>query len=124
MGNEISPEKMAVYREAALRRERERQERIAARRQRARALADAAARLLKEEFGATAVILFGSLVHDGRFHERSDVDLAVDGIPPRQFFRAWNAADYLDDEIEVNIVHVDDARPSLRAVIEEEGIPL
>ena len=37
------------------------------------------ARLLRQRFGATQVILFGSLAW-GRFHQRSDVDLAVAGL--------------------------------------------
>jgi len=50
------------------------------------ALSDAIAILKK--YGVTRVILFGSLCRDGRFHRGSDIDLAVEGIPPQKFFRA------------------------------------
>jgi len=50
------------------------------------ALSDAIAILKK--YGVTRVILFGSLCRDGRFHRSSDIDLAVEGIPPQKFFRA------------------------------------
>ncbi len=46
-----------------------------------------AVRALVEEFAATRVVLFGSL-RRGRLHERSDVDLAVEGIPVERYFAA------------------------------------
>jgi uncharacterized protein len=46
-----------------------------------------AARALVDELGASEVWLFGSLA-EGRFHERSDVDLAVRGIPDERYFAA------------------------------------
>lgn len=42
---------------------------------------------LRERYGATRIILFGSLAQ-GRFHEDSDIDLAVAGIEPGRFFFA------------------------------------
>lgn len=46
-----------------------------------------AARLLAEEFGVRRVMVFGSLAW-GRFRRSSDIDLAVEGLPPERFFRA------------------------------------
>jgi predicted nucleotidyltransferase len=46
--------------------------------------------LLVQQFGATRIILFGSLVK-GTFGEGSDIDLAVAGISPNQFFAAMSA---------------------------------
>lgn len=60
----------------------------------ARALAAQARSVLPEavtilkKHGAKRVILFGSLCREGRFHRGSDIDLAVEGIPPQKFFRA------------------------------------
>lgn len=56
----IPPEKMAVYRATAQRREQERRALVEARRERALALAQTASQLLKQEFGAARVVLFGS----------------------------------------------------------------
>jgi len=50
------------------------------------ALPEAVAILKKH--GARRVILFGSLCREGRFHRGSDIDLAVEGLPPQKFFRA------------------------------------
>ncbi|MGB7084779.1 MAG: nucleotidyltransferase domain-containing protein [Phormidesmis sp.] len=46
--------------------------------------------LLRDRFGATAAIVFGSLVKD-RFGEDSDIDLAVEGIAKARFFEALTA---------------------------------
>lgn len=46
-------------------------------------------RMLGEEFGASRVILFGSLLDPDRFDEDSDIDLAVEGLPPATFFSAF-----------------------------------
>ena len=87
----IPPEAMARYRRAALARagtqEREAEQR--------RAAAWSTARLLREEFGATRVVAFGSLAHGAWFGPRSDIDLAVEGIPPQVFWRAWCSLDRL-----------------------------
>ena len=60
-------------------RERQRREALAAE---AKAEARKLGELLFREFGATKVYLFGPLTRDGAFHERSDIDLAADGIAP------------------------------------------
>ena len=122
--SEITPEEMAVYRATARRRrERERQE-LARRRERAWALAQQAARLLKEQFGATRVVVFGSLVHEDCFTLWSDVDIAAWGIAPEDTFRAIGAVMDLGGDIEINLVDMGACRPSIRAVIEREGVEL
>ncbi|PSB13047.1 DNA polymerase subunit beta [filamentous cyanobacterium CCP2] len=59
-------------------------------RQEAQQMAD----VLVQQFGATQVILFGSLAK-GRFTAESDIDLAVEGIEPAQFFAALASANRL-----------------------------
>ena len=53
----------------------------------ARLALPAAIAILKKH-GVKRVILFGSLSREGRFHRGSDIDLAVEGIPVKKFFRA------------------------------------
>ncbi len=55
--------------------------------ERAWRVAREAASLLKADFGAERVCLFGSLAR-GTFRSKSDIDLAVEGLPEREFFRA------------------------------------
>lgn len=43
--------------------------------------------MLKQEFGVTRIIVFGSLVKH-RFHPDSDIDIAAEGIPAADYFAA------------------------------------
>lgn len=52
--------------------------------------------LLVTEFKVTKIILFGSLIN-GKFHQESDIDLAVAGIPKSDYFRALAAVNTLGD---------------------------
>ncbi len=66
----------------------------------------AAAQLLKQKYGATRVVVFGSLVHEGRFTRWSDVDVAAWGLGMHDTFRAIGDVMDLSSEIEVNLVDV------------------
>lgn len=82
------------------------------------AVAEACAELLKTRFGARRVILFGSLVGQGPWHDGSDIDLAVEGLPPEQFFRAWVALDEVVPRgLMVDLVPLEDTYPEMRARI-------
>jgi uncharacterized protein len=52
--------------------------------------------LLKQDFGATQIILFGSLLSD-RFDAQSDIDMVVAGIPAEAYFVALSAVNRLSD---------------------------
>lgn len=108
----IAGEQMAAYREAARRRARESERRIAARRERAWHLAQVAASILRDESSATRIVVFGSALPDRRFHERSDLDLAVARL---------NA---LDPSIPIDLVRGEMVQGSLLAGIETEGMPV
>ncbi|RMF27044.1 MAG: nucleotidyltransferase domain-containing protein [Chloroflexi bacterium] len=94
----------------------------AARRARALAVAEACATLLQERFGARRVILFGSLAGQGPWHEASDIDLAVEGLPPERFFAAYSACrDLLPADMELDLVPLEAAYPEMRARILGDG---
>jgi predicted nucleotidyltransferase len=120
----LTPQEMDAYRAAARRRyERERRE-LAQREEAAWELARRAATILRKQFGATRVMAFGSLVHEGCFTSWSDVDIAAWGIPLEDTFRAIGVVMDMRREIEVNLVDVGACSPSLRATIEREGVEL
>ena len=121
---EIPPEKMAAYKRTARLRQAQRQREMAERRERAWQVARQAARLLKEEYSAAQVFVFGSLAHGAWFHPRSDIDLAAAGIPDELFFKAWNAVDYLDDSIEIDQVPLESAKEWVHQEVRERGIEL
>ena len=118
----LTPEEISVYRAMARQRLAREQQQTAPRRQQAWKLARRAAALLKERFGATRVVVFGSLVYEGGFTPWSDVDLAVWGIRPEDVFRALSAVVDMDAHIEIDLVDINTCRPALRAAIEREGI--
>ena len=121
---QITEADMAVYRATARRRKAQEGQALARRRERAWALAQQAAGLLREQFGATRVKVYGSLVRQAVFTPWSDVDIAAWDIRPEDTWRAIGAVLDLDDEIQVNLVDVRMARASLLAVIEQEGVEL
>ncbi len=82
-----------------------------------------AASLLRTRFGAQKVIAFGSLVRAGRFSERSDIDLAVAGIPPAEFFRTWDTV-ASSCPFDLDLVDLADCSPALRDLLEQEGVAL
>ncbi len=80
--------------------------------------------ILKEHFGVTRVVAFGSLIHPGSFTRWSDIDLAAWGISSKDTFKAIGAMMDLDEPFEINLVDINTARASLREVIEREGVEL
>ena len=120
----LTPEEMDTYRAAARRRQEQERRELARREQRAWELARRAAALLREQFGATRVRVFGSLVKKGCFTPWSDVDIAAWGIRPEDTFRAIGAVMDVDAEIDVNLVDVNTCRPEFLVSIEREGIEL
>jgi predicted nucleotidyltransferase len=120
----LTPEQIAHYREHAQQRRQREQPMIERRRQQAWQAAREAARLLKQEFHATRVVLFGSLARDTGFSLWSDVDIAAWGLAPDDTFRAIGAVMDLETEVPVNLVDVNTVQLSLLESIEHEGIEL
>jgi predicted nucleotidyltransferase len=120
----IPPEKMAVYRATAQRRAQAQRQALAARRAQALTLAQQVSQILKQEFGAQRVVLFGSTLAPAFFHERSDIDLAVWGLDERLYLRALGRLLDLDPAFAFDLVEFEAARPGLQADIEKEGIDL
>ncbi len=124
MSASISPEKLAAYRRHAAEREAERESALADRKARAHIAARDAAEILKKQFGATRVILYGSLAHGAWWREESDVDLAAEGIAPELFWRAWGAVERLAPGIEINLAPLETVKPGVLRSIEREGVEL
>jgi predicted nucleotidyltransferase len=87
-------------------------------------LARRAAAMLKEQYGVSRVVLFGSLIHPDRFTVRSDVDLAAWGLTSANWLKAIGAVRNLSREIELNLVDVSTCSSELLAIVEQEGLPL
>ena len=121
---QVSPEAMAVYRATAERRWKEEQQELARRRARAWQVARRASALLKEGFGATRVVAFGSLVHGYWFSSTSDIDLAVWDLESDDYFVAVAKLQDLSSEFKIDLVAVERCRPALRDIVTKEGSAL
>ena len=81
---------------------------------------------ISKDFGAKKVLLFGSCLED--IESARDIDIAVSGIKPREFFKYYGKVSMAVDD-EVDIVDLDDIREHLYKrvlskglVVYEEGI--
>lgn len=83
-----------------------------------------AATLLREQFGAHRVFLFGSLAHRAWFSADSDVDLAVEGLDSGDYWRAWRAVEEIIGDRPVDLIDMETARRSLLKAIEAYGVEL
>ena len=122
--SELTPQQAAAYRTAARQRWQREQQELKQRQARAWKLAHCAANLLKTRFGASRVVVFGSLVRENCFTPWSDVDIAAWGISPKDTFRAIGILLDVDPAITVNLVPAESCRPALLAAIAQEGIDL
>ena len=80
-----------------------------------------AAKLLRDNFGANEVILFGSLARRSGFTLVSDIDLAVRGIPSARFFEAVGAVTGMSADFRIDLIELETCPPALRRKIEEYG---
>ena len=87
----------------------------------AQGVARRAAAVLREQFGATRVVLFGSCLREEWLTAWSDVDVAAWGIRPDETFHAMGAVRSLDPIMEVNLIDVAVCSPALLTAIETEG---
>jgi predicted nucleotidyltransferase len=123
---ELTPEERRGYRPAAAIAERKKRSDSRGEEHwlRARRVAQEAAKLLREEFGADRVFLFGSLVHPSWFTVWSDIDLAVRGVPPDRYFSAVATVTGMSPDFQIDLVDLDNCRSDLRTAIERDGIVL
>ena len=83
-----------------------------------------AAALLKERFGATRVVLFGSLAHRAWSASDSDVDLAVAGLRGDDYWQAWREVEAVFGNRRVDLIELETASGSLRAAVDRYGVAL
>lgn len=76
---------------------------------------------LRTQFGAEQVLVFGSLIDTGLFDERSDIDIAVRGIPASQYFQAVTKIMTVSQTFSVDLVDLDTCPETLRQIILRDG---
>ena len=121
MTTTIPPEALAHY-HATMQQRGEQAKKLRQERQRyAHQIAQQAANLLKEEFAASQVVLFGSLAHQRWFSSTSDIDLAVWGLAKDDYFGAVARLQELSTEFKIDLVDINNCSPLLYQVIQQEG---
>lgn len=86
-------------------------------------LARQLAQLLVEGYGATRVVLVGSLAR-GDFAQGSDIDLAVEGLPPESFFAAGAEIERVAGWIGVDLTPLETASAFFRDEAARDGVVL
>lgn len=114
----------AVYAATARRRHQEQKQGELRRREEAWAVAQQAARLLQQEFGAVQVLVFGSLAHKLWFTATSDIDLAAKGIHPQDYFSAVARLQDISPHFHIDLVNLDCCTTGQQVLIDAEGHPL
>lgn len=120
----ITPAEISRYRETAKKLRLVSRADMDQRRQEAWAAAQQAAALLRQDFHATRVVVFGSLARETGFTRWSDVDMAVWGLDMADTFRAIGAVMDISDTVELNLTDANTVDYSLLQTIETEGVDL
>ncbi|MDD5206963.1 MAG: hypothetical protein PHS17_16180 [Desulfobacterales bacterium] len=123
---ELTPEERKKYRLAEVLRARKKKKdrKVDLLRQEAWQVARKASEILRKDYGASKVAIFGSLVHEGAFGLWSDIDVATWGVRPEEFYSAVGAVTGLSPLFKVDVVDVEECRSTLREIIEREGIEI
>ena len=94
------------------------------RRVKALELAKKASFLLRQQYGAKKVVVFGSLAWTKYFSPWSDIDLAAWGIAPDKYFSAVAAVTGLSPDFKIDLVEPDTCREALRSSIQKYGLEI
>lgn len=105
--NVVDADKMYSYILAARKREQARQEGLRQLQSRGIETAKQAARILRQQFRATRVVLFGSMLQP-EIHADSDIDLAVWNLSKSDYFQAVGKLQGLS-EFEIDLVEAENA---------------
>lgn len=82
------------------------------------------AALLYEQFGATQVVVFGSLTEPMGFTKGSDIDIAVSGLSHDMYDKAYNKIMNFDSEFKIDFINFDISKGIFRERIKHQAIPI
>jgi predicted nucleotidyltransferase len=81
------------------------------------------ANFLKQKYGVTKVVLFGSLLNHEQMTYHSDIDLAVWGLPEKDYFKAVGFLLEISGNFSIDLVEVQNARECILSAI-NQGLEL
>ena len=82
------------------------------------------ATLLYEQFGATQVVVFGSLTEPIGFTNRSDIDIAVSGLSTDDYDKAWGMVMDFKSGFKIDFINFDTSKGLFRERIKYQAIPI
>lgn len=97
------------------------QEMLSKRIEDARSVAAQAADWLKKTYDIRQVWLFGSLVQASWFTPTSDIDLAIEQLPPGDYLMAVAKLQDISPDFKIDLVQLKSIPPSFKAAILAEG---
>ena len=124
MGSTLTEVQLATYAATLRQRASQDAERRRRRLDAAWRVARDAAELLRSRYGATSVLVFGSLAEGDHFTPHSDIDLAVRGIRPGDHYIALGRLLSLSPDFEFDLVDLDSCAPAFSDAIAAGGVPL
>lgn len=78
--------------------------------------------LLRQKYNVKRVYIIGSLAN-GIFHDASDIDLVVEGLPAQLYIKALtDLYDVLKPGVDLNLIPFEDAFDSLKEKTIKEGL--
>lgn len=77
-----------------------------------------------KQLGARRVVLFGSAARGDWIGSLSDVDLAVEELPPSVYWEGWRVAEETIGSVPVDLIVLERATGPLRRAIERDGVDL
>lgn len=124
--SELSPNERNNYKlqKAIENRSRQNRDLIEKRSQNAWKIARKAAEILKINFAAQQVWVFGSLAHPPGMNPWSDIDLAVRGIPKDKFYAAVAALIDLTADFKIDLIDMDSCKQQMQEIILHQGLEL
>lgn len=119
----LSPEQLARYQAGLQQKLKQEQQQQLQRQQRGWQVAREAAQRLKSQWGASKVVLFGSMLETAKVHARSDIDLAVWDLPADDYYRVLAELLDLDPDFSIDLVEIAYAKPGILSAI-QAGVEL
>ena len=81
------------------------------------------ANFLKKKYGVSKVVLFGSLLNYEKMTPHSDIDLAVWGLPEKDYFKVVGFLLEIADSFSIDLVEIQNVRPYILPAI-DQGVEL
>lgn len=119
---QILPDAYAGYLTGWRERTRAEKERLAWQIKENRSMAEQCVKALVQRYPIQRAWLIGSLLTEESFHAKSDIDIVVEGLPPKDYFSALASVyDLLPPGLELDLLTLEAVQPGLRESIMTEG---